>query len=265
MPRVTRVPLTIVTALALMLGILAQAFPAGAAPPLNNVDWSAIYFTENVEFHAALAGDEFQFVVQYTNLGQKAWVKGTAGQQAVLGTRAPLDNTSDFAAGWAVNWPAPDRLAVQDEQIVQPGREGTFIWTGKVPSGAATGQKQIRARPLIEGAQWLEDYGYYQGFNVVPQADCTEPMPDNRGCVKGTVTTASGAPAANVCVSFGTAACTWLTNAQGVYSSSNVPGWSPDGHPTAGQVDIFFDQDPSTKTRIQIKNGEILIFDFQLP
>src|SRR2546422_1124325 len=170
MVRTSKVLLSVVTAAALVLGLFAQMMTAFA---LNNVPWSAKYFTENVEFKAGVPGDTNQFVVQYTNLGQATWVKGAAGQEARLGTgwtfgdaANPSDNTNDFNGGWSSNWLSANRIAGQTESTVLPGTNGTFTWTGKIPTGAASGNHQIKGQPVVDGQQWLENFGYYQGFTV---------------------------------------------------------------------------------------------------
>ncbi len=172
MVRTSKVFVTIVTAAALVLGMLALAIPA-LADTNNPAPWHSHYFTENVEFKTGVPGDSFQFVAQYTNGGQRSWVKGAVGQEARLGAgwtfgdpANPADNTNDFNGGWSVNWLSSNRLAAQTESTVLPGTNATFTYTGKIPAGAPAGRHAIKAQPVVEGVQWLENYGYYQGFDV---------------------------------------------------------------------------------------------------
>jgi hypothetical protein len=214
-----RVVAAICGLVAFLLGFAAQAVPAAA---LNNVPFSGKFFTENVEYWDAAPGETKQFVVGYMNLGQKPWVKGSPGNEARLGTRDPLENTTLSSGGWAVNWTSPSRIAIQDDAVVAPGGIGYFIYSAKVPAGTPAGKHLIKARPLIEGVSWLEDYGYYQGFNVPASAECNPPA-SNRGCVSGKVTTSAGAGAAGVCISGGVPGCTWRSDATGNYRTSELP------------------------------------------
>jgi hypothetical protein len=179
MVRTTKVLLTVVTAAALALSMLAQALTAFADTD-NQAPWHAHYFTENVEFRDAAPGDSFQFIVGYTNGGRNSWVRGAANQEARLGTgwsfgdsANPNGNTNDFDAGWASNWLAPNRIAAQDDAIVLTARQGFFTYTARVPATAPSGLKQIKGQPVIDGVTWLENYGYYQGFNVTTAAPPT--------------------------------------------------------------------------------------------
>ncbi len=164
--------LAAVSGAALVLGLALQAAIV-SADTNNPAPWHAHYFTENVEFKAGIPGDSFQFVVQYTNGGSASWVKGAANQEARLGTGwtfgdlfSPSDNTGDFNAGWSLNWSSPNRIAGQTESTVLPGTNVTFTYNAKIPTTAANGKKMIKAQPVIDGVAWLENYGYYQGFDV---------------------------------------------------------------------------------------------------
>lgn len=233
MVRTSKVLVTIVTALALALGMLMQTLSAAGFATLEGKH--AIYYTENVEFFAAAPGDTKQFIVGYTNVGADAWIKGATGQEARLGTAAPLGNTRDFDAGWAVNWLSSTRIAAQDDAIVLSQRVGFFIFNAKVPSSATAGKKQIFGRPIVDGAPagstitdggWMEDYGYYQGFDV------KLPPPPNRGRATGKVATQQGTPLTGVCVSAGVAgSCTWQSDPSGTWLSDDLP---------PGQWDFFF-------------------------
>jgi len=61
-----------------------------------------------------------------------------------------------------VNWPTPDRPAVQSETIVAPGQIGTFRFT--VRGATEPGTYALHLRPVIDGITWMEDQGIF--FNV---------------------------------------------------------------------------------------------------
>ena len=260
--RSRKILVTVVATAALVLGLLAQALPAFA---LNNVPWSAKYFTENVEFRAATPGDTFQFVVQYTNLGQSSWVKGTIAQEARLGTgwtfgdpSSPAGNSNDSNGGWSSGWIAPNRLTTQQESTVLPGANGTFTYVAKVPTNAAPGRHQIKAQPLVEGASWLENYGYYQGFDVAAaaahNAPCTTPAAPFT-CVQGSAT-------AGTCIAAAVPGCTWKADASGFWSTMTLSDGSvAPGQPYGGGTtwDFFFG---SMKKTVVLNGGTIVTLNF---
>jgi hypothetical protein len=92
------------------------------------------------------------------NTGETAWRKGTP-QEARLGVR---DNRSDFAF-LADGWPAPDRPAVQSEEIVPPGQTATFTFAVK---GDAPGTYVLPLQGVIDGGAWMNDLGLYTVVTV---------------------------------------------------------------------------------------------------
>ncbi len=200
MVRTTKVLVSVVSVAALVLGLFAQAIVALADtnnPALVHVH----FFTENVEKKAGVPGDTFQFVVQYTNGGSLSFVKGAANAEIRLGTgwsfgdpANPLDNTNDFSGGWSSNWLSSNRLAAQTESTVLPGTNATFTWSGKIPLGAVAGPHLIKAQPVVDGRQWGENYGYYQGFDVAATGVGAAPT-------VASVTTPNGTARPQVCFS----------------------------------------------------------------
>src|SRR5256712_13841998 len=61
--------------------------------------------------------------------------------------------------GMNVGWPAPSRVAVQNEAAVAPGAVASFTFTVKAPFTAGT--VAIPLRPVIDGVAWLEDQGVF--------------------------------------------------------------------------------------------------------
>ena len=152
---------TLFTMFALTLTASLDSRPAAAATGFHTV-----YFGES-SFLALPRGQSGQFAVGFTNTGDQPWVKGIAGQQASLATAAPLDNTTDFSAGWANGWLSPNRYAAQQATLVAPGQVGYFVYSITVPTGAPFGEHRFWGRPSIDGVGFLEDVGYYQSVTVV--------------------------------------------------------------------------------------------------
>jgi hypothetical protein len=149
------------------LGTLVLALSAliGAVPAAALSGFHAAYFSES-DFLARSPGQTGQFAVGYTNTGDQAWVAGAANQQANLATAAPLNNTTDFTAGWSNGWLSANRYTAQNAALVAPGQIGFFIYNFTVPTNAAAGEHRFYGRPVIDGVTFMEDYGYYQSVVV---------------------------------------------------------------------------------------------------
>jgi len=106
-------------------------------------------------------------VVAFYNSGTRGWVANKMGDVAYLGTWEPepgQDKAStlggDGAAGSPVTgWPRYNRVAVQPAEWVGPNQVAWFQFTIVAPS--VPGTYRLAIRPLIEGAQWMEDYGVF--------------------------------------------------------------------------------------------------------
>ena len=106
-------------------------------------------------------------VVAYANSGSFGWVSGVMGEVAYLGTWSPepgQDKATPLGGNGmlgspATGWPHYNRIAVQPSQYVGPGQVAWFQFTIQAPS--APGTYRLYLRPLIEGAQWMEDYGVF--------------------------------------------------------------------------------------------------------
>lgn len=105
-------------------------------------------------------GKSATFSLAFENTGSVPWVRGSAAE-ARLGI---ADNDGRFAAmGFAFDWPAPDRVAVQTERVVEPGGVGHFTFKVR---GQVTGLYRIPLRLLVEDVAWMEDDGAYVEFLV---------------------------------------------------------------------------------------------------
>jgi hypothetical protein len=106
-------------------------------------------------------------VVAYYNSGTRGWLAETMGQVAYLGTWNPepgQDQASmlggDGGAGSPnTGWPRYNRVATQPAEWVGPNQVAWFQFTIVAPS--TPGTYRLAIRPLIEGAQWMEDYGVF--------------------------------------------------------------------------------------------------------
>jgi len=59
----------------------------------------------------------------------------------------------------ATGWPRYNRIAAQPAQWVGPGQVSWLQFQIQAPQ--TPGTYKLYIRPLIEGAQWMEDYGVY--------------------------------------------------------------------------------------------------------
>jgi len=108
--------------------------------------------------------------IAFHNSGSLGWNLGSA--PAYLGTWGPepgQDRPSilggDGTQGSpATGWPGVNRLAVQPAGYVGPGQVAWFQFTVMAPT--APGVYRLGVRPLVEGTQWLEDYGIFWQVTV---------------------------------------------------------------------------------------------------
>lgn len=112
-------------------------------------------------------GERSTATVAFYNSGSVGWVQGRMGEVAYLGTWEPepgQDRASVLGGDGtngspATGWPRYNRVAQQPAQYVGPGQVAWFQFDVVAP--ARPGTYRLAIRPLIEGAQWLEDYGVF--------------------------------------------------------------------------------------------------------
>ena len=117
--------------------------------------------------------------IAFHNSGSLGWFLGSA--PAYLGTWGPepgQDRPSilggDGTLGSpAAGWPSVNRLARQPAAYVGPGQVAWFQFTVKAPT--TPGVYRLGIRPLVEGKQWLDDYGVFW-YVTVKQDDETVPQ-----------------------------------------------------------------------------------------
>ena len=117
-------------------------------------------------------GDKSTAVVAYYNSGTRGWVSGRLGEMAFLGTWTPLpgqDQPSSLGGDGtngspATGWPRYNRVAAQPADYVGPNQVSWFQFTIQAPQQPGTYRLYIR--PLVEGANWMEDFGVFWQVTV---------------------------------------------------------------------------------------------------
>lgn len=192
--RVTKLLTTSVTAAALAFSMLASAIPANAA-----AGYHAAWVAQSA-YATASPGQTVQMSAVYQNTGDGPWIKGTAGQQANFGAGSskdaayPRDTTAYADAGWNAgqNWLSANRFAAQANDLVATSQLGSWVWNVKVPATQAVGQVLFHGTPVVDGAAWLEDYGFFlqvtvsAGDVLISSTTPTSPSTSGNPVVNGT-------------------------------------------------------------------------------
>jgi hypothetical protein len=135
-------------------------------------------------YQSLCPGNTATGVVAYYNSGSRGWVAGRLGEVAYLGTWNPVpgqDQPSQLggdgtAGSPSTGWPRYNRVAVQPADYVAPGQVAWFQFAVVAPT--TPGTYQLAIRPLIEGAQWMEDYGVFWIVTVLnPDGSAPAPPP----------------------------------------------------------------------------------------
>ncbi|TMG53933.1 MAG: hypothetical protein E6H89_04155 [Chloroflexi bacterium] len=127
-------------------------------------------------------GTKATATVAFYNSGSRGWVRERMSEAAYLGTWMPepgQDAASilggDGTMGSpATGWPRYNRLAAQPSAYVGPNQIAWFQF--QVVAPPVPGTFRVALRPLIEGAQWMEDFGVFWVVTVL-NADGTPPAP----------------------------------------------------------------------------------------
>jgi len=127
-------------------------------------------------------GTKATATVAFYNSGSRGWVQGNMGETAYLGTWGPepgQDSASILGGDGSLGspqtgWPRYNRLALQPASYVGPNQIAWFQF--QVIAPPVPGTFRVALRPLIEGAQWMEDYGVFWVVTVL-KADGTAPPP----------------------------------------------------------------------------------------
>lgn len=140
--------------------------PAPAGVPAGQDGFHAAWYGQS-GYQSLCPGDRATGVVAYYNSGSRGWVAGKLGEVAYLGTWNPLPGQDQPSAlggdgtngSPATGWPRFNRVAVQPADYVGPAQVAWFQFAVQAPT--TPGTYQLAIRPLIEGAQWMEDYGVF--------------------------------------------------------------------------------------------------------
>lgn len=122
-----------------------------------------------------------EFTIAFLNTGSLGWYGGVMGKSAYLGMSGPepgQDRATQLGGDGSLGtpntgWPRYDRLSAQHAPYVGPGQVAWFRFMLQAPK--TPGWYRLHLRPLIEGAQWMEDEGIYWQV-VVLNADGTVPV-----------------------------------------------------------------------------------------
>lgn len=152
-----------------------------AAVPAGIDGFHAAWYGQS-GYQSLCPGDTSTGVVAFYNSGSRGWVGGRLGEVAYLGTWNPIpgqDQPSQLggdgtAGSPSTGWPRFNRVAVQPADYVAPGQVAWFQFAVVAPS--TPGTYQLAIRPLIEGAQWMEDYGVFWIVTVL-KPDGSPPSP----------------------------------------------------------------------------------------
>ncbi|MDQ6857555.1 MAG: hypothetical protein M3Z65_01010 [Chloroflexota bacterium] len=155
--------------------------PPPTAVPSGTPGFHASWYGQS-GYMTVCSGETATATVAMYNSGSAGWVGNTLGQTAYLGTWSPSpgqDQPSTLGGDGtngspSTGWPRYNRVAVQPAAYVGPNQVAWFQFTVKAPT--TPGSYAFYIRPLIEGAQWMEDYGIYWQVTVpdpaAPSASC---------------------------------------------------------------------------------------------
>jgi len=160
---------------------VGAGIPAPTGLPAGIPGFHATWYGQS-GYMSLCPGDTKVATVAYYNTGSNGWVLSRMGQAAFLGTSGPepgIDQPSilggDGTNGTpATGWPRYNRVAAQPADYVGPGQVAWFQFTVKAPM--TPGVYVVGLRPVIEGAQWMEDVGVFWVV-WVKKPDGTMPPP----------------------------------------------------------------------------------------
>ncbi|HEV8669225.1 MAG TPA: hypothetical protein VGS01_00655 [Candidatus Limnocylindria bacterium] len=156
-------------------GSVGPGIPPPATVPSGLPGFHANWFGQS-GYPTLCPGEQSTAVVAYYNSGSLGWVSNKMGEMAFLGTWEPSPGQDKFSllGGDGTNgspstgWPRYNRVAAQPADYVGPGQVSWFQF--KIQAPQAPGTYKLYIRPLIEGAQWMEDFGVFWQVTVKSQA-----------------------------------------------------------------------------------------------
>lgn len=162
---------------------IGPGIPPPSSVPAGIDGFHAAWYGQS-GYQSLCPGDSATGVVAYYNSGSRGWVSGRLGEVAYLGTWNPIpgqDQPSQLggdgtAGSPSTGWPRFNRVALQPADYVAPGQVAWFQFAVAAPT--TPGTYQLAIRPLIEGAQWMEDYGVFWIVTVLnPNGSPPPPQP----------------------------------------------------------------------------------------
>ena len=145
---------------------VGPGIPPPASVPSGQSGFHASWYGQS-GYPTLCAGERSTATVAYYNSGSRGWVSGRMGEVAYLGTWAPTpgqDQPTPLGGDGQLgspntSWPRYNRVALQPAAYVGPSQVAWFQFTIQAPT--TPGTYRLYIRPLVEGAQWMEDYGVY--------------------------------------------------------------------------------------------------------
>jgi hypothetical protein len=153
-------------------GSVGPGIPPPASIPAGVAGFHAAWYGQS-GYPTLCPGTRATATVAYYNSGSTGWVAGRLGEAAYLGTWNPVPGQDQASAlggdgqsgSPSTGWPRYNRVAVQPGDYVGPGQVAWFQFTVQAP--ATPGRYSLSIRPLIEGAEWMEDYGVFWSITVL--------------------------------------------------------------------------------------------------
>ena len=173
--------------------VVGPGIPPPARVPSGLPGFHAAWFGQS-GYMSLCPGTTATATVAYYNSGSRGWIAGRMGESAYLGTWDPepgQDRVSALGgdgtnASPATAWTRYNRPAVQPAPYVGPNQIAWFQFSVQAP--ATPGVYRIALRPLVEGLQWMEDYGVFWYVTVLNADGTPPPSPPPRPATTNTTT-----------------------------------------------------------------------------
>ena len=145
---------------------VGPGIPPPAVAPAGVAGFHASWYGQS-GYMTLCPGDSATATVAYYNSGARGWVSGKLGEVAYLGTWGPepgQDMATPLGGDGALGspdtgWPRYNRIAIQPAPYVGPSQVSWFQFSVQAPM--TPGTYRLYLRPLVEGGQWMEDYGVF--------------------------------------------------------------------------------------------------------
>lgn len=152
-------------------GSVGPGIPPPATVPSGIPGFHAQWFGQS-GYPTLCPGERSTATVAYYNSGSFGWVSNRMGEMAFLGTWEPSPGQDKVSllggdgtnGSPATGWPRYNRVAAQPAPYVGPNQVSWFQFTIQAPQ--APGTYKLYIRPLVEGAQWMEDFGVFWQVTV---------------------------------------------------------------------------------------------------